>query len=332
MIMKKQMKKMVAGVLVGLMALGAAGCGSKANDAGTPAAADAGQQTAALDQVAVTYVKAPLNVPSIIEKDKGMLAKNFGADTKVVYSDLTTGPEQTQALASGDIQFLNAVGATSVILSASNGADIKIISMYSRSPKAFELFTNDPTITSAADLAGKKIAGPKGTILHELLVAYLATADLTQDDVEFVDMSIPNSQAALESGDVDCALVAGPTAYNQEEGGKIVLTTGEGLVDATICVAASQKFIDERPEAVETFLKTQKEVLDYMAANEAEIMDITAKEVELTPEEVQDMYGQYDFDMTIKDSDIKALKQTEQFLFDNQMIENRVDVEQLIWK
>lgn len=69
-----------------------------------------------------------------------------------------------------------------------------------------------------------------------------------------------------------------------------------------------------------------------MAANEAEIMDITAKEVELTPEEVQDMYGQYDFDMTIKDSDIKALKQTEQFLFDNQMIENRVDVEQLIWK
>lgn len=74
--MKKQMKKMVAGVLVGLMALGAAGCGSKANDAGTPAAADAGQQTAALDQVAVTYVKAPLNVPSIIEKDKGMLAKN----------------------------------------------------------------------------------------------------------------------------------------------------------------------------------------------------------------------------------------------------------------
>lgn len=156
--MKKQVKKMVAGVLVGLMALGAAGCGNKA---ASPTEADKGQQAAALTQVAVTYVKAPLNVPSIIEKDKGMLAKNFGQDTKVIYSDLTTGPEQTQALASGDIQFLNAVGATSVILSASNGADIKIISMYSRSPKAFELFTNDPSITSAADLAGKKIAGPR---------------------------------------------------------------------------------------------------------------------------------------------------------------------------
>lgn len=324
--MNKQMRKMMAGVLVGIMALGAAGCGSK------PDTAEADKQTQALKQVAVTYVKAPLNVPSIIEKDKAMLAENFGAETKVVYSDLTTGPEQTQALASGDIQFLNAVGATSVILSASNGADIKIISMYSRSPEAFVLFTNNPAIQSAADLAGKKIAGPKGTILHELLVAYLATADLTQDDVEFVDMSIPNSQAALESGDVDCALLAGPTAYNQQKGGATVLTTGQGLVDATICVASSQKFIDEHPEAVETFLKTQQAVLDYMAAHEDEVMQITAKEVDLSPEAVKEMYGQYDFEMTIKDSDLAALKQTEQFLFDNGMIENRVDVADLIWQ
>ena len=181
-------------------------------------------------------------------------------------------------------------------------------------------------------MAGKTIAGPKGTILHELLIAYLATAGLSQDDVQFVDMTIPNSQAALESGDVDCALLAGPTAYNQQKGGKTVLTTGKGLVDATICVATSQKFIDEHPEAVAVFLKTQQEVLDYMAANEDEVMTITAKEVDLTPEAVKEMYGQYDFDMTIKDSDIQALKQTEQFLFDNQMIENRVNVEELIWQ
>lgn len=327
--MKKQMSKLVAGLLVGLMTLTAAGCGSKDN----APAADGQQAESALKQVAVTYVKAPLNVPSIVEKNKALLAENFAAaGTKVVYSDLTTGPEQTQALASGDIQFLNAVGATSVILSASNGADIKIISMYSRSPEAFVLFTNDPSIQSAADLAGKKIAGPKGTILHELLVAYLATAGLTQDDVEFVDMTIPNSQAALESGDVDCALLAGPTAYNQQKGGKTVLTTGKGLVDATICVASSQKFIDEHPEAVATFLKTQQEVLDYMAAHEEEAMTITADEVDLTPEEVKEMYGQYDFDMTIKDSDIQALKQTEQFLFDNQMIENRVNASEIIWQ
>lgn len=321
--MKKQMKTITAGVMLGVMTLLAAGCGGNDQAAGT-------KEPAALKQVAVTYVKSPLNVPSIVEKEKGMLAEAYGSEVAVVYSDLTTGPEQTQALASGDIQFLNAVGATSVILSASNGADIKIISMYSRSPEAFKLFTNDSQITTAADLAGKKIAGPKGTILHELLIAYLGTAGLTQDDVEFLDMTIPNSQAALESGDVDCALLAGPAAYNQEKGGKMVLTTGQGLVDATICVATSQKFASEQPQAVATFLQTQQAVLEYMAANEEEVMEITAQEVELTTDAVREMYGQYDFDPTIKESDIQSMQQTEQFLYDNQMIENRVDIESLI--
>lgn len=100
--------------------------------------------------LSVTYVKSPLNVPSIVELDQEIFASVFGPmGYDVQYSDLTTGPEQTQALASGDIQFLNAVGATSVILSASNDADIKIMSIYSRSPKAFKLFAKDDSIKTA---------------------------------------------------------------------------------------------------------------------------------------------------------------------------------------
>ena len=162
--------------------------------------------------ISVTYVKSPLNVPSIVEKDQEIFAEKFGElGYNVSYSDLTTGPEQTQALASGDIQFLYAVGATSVILAASNEADIKIISSYSRSPKAFKLFGKDDSIQSPEDLRGKKVAGPKGTILHELLVAYLAGGGMTEEDIEFVSMGIPDAQAALAGGSVDAALLAGPT-------------------------------------------------------------------------------------------------------------------------
>ena len=163
--------------------------------------------------LSVTYVKSPLNVPSIVEQDQEIFASVFGPmGYDIQYSDLTTGPEQTQALASGDIQFLNAVGATSVILSASNDADIKIMSIYSRSPKAFKLFAKDDSIKTAKDLKGKKVAGPKGTILHELLVAYLNNEGMTEDDIEFMAMGIPDAQAALAGESVDAALLAGPTA------------------------------------------------------------------------------------------------------------------------
>ena len=287
----------------------------------------------ALGTIMVTYVKSPLNVPSIVEKDQKIFANAFEKlGYEVGYSDLTTGPEQTQALASGDIQFLYAVGATSVILAASNGLDIKIISTYSRSPKSFKLFAQDESIQSPEDLRGKKVAGPKGTILHELLVAYLASAGMAEADIEFVSMGIPDSQAALAGGSVDAALLAGPTAYNMEKDGYPVVTDGEGLTEATIVVAAGGKYIEEHPEEVKTFLAAQKEVLNYISEQEEQCMEITAKETELTVEAVKEMYPMYDFDMTIKDSDIEAMKKTEQFMKENQMIEQEVDIEGLIMK
>ena len=65
--------------------------------------------------VVVTYVTSPLNVPSIVEKNHSIFAetmKSAGVET-VSYSEITSGADQTQALASGDIHFLYAVGATS---------------------------------------------------------------------------------------------------------------------------------------------------------------------------------------------------------------------------
>lgn len=320
----------------------AAAAATTAATVATTAATEAAKETTAAEttpaaeesrgSIAVTYVKSPLNVPSIVEKDQQIFAEAFadlGYD-EVVYSDLTTGPEQTQALASGDIQFLYAVGATSVILSASNGADIKIISTYSRSPEAFKLFATDDSIQSPEDLRGKKVAGPKGTILHELLVAYLASADMTEADIEFLSMGIPDAQAALAGGSVDAALLAGPVAYNMEKDGFFIVTDGTGLTEATIVVAASGEYAESHPEEIKTFLEAQKEVLTYIEENYDAAMEATAKETELTPEAVEEMYPMYDFDMTIKESDIEAMKKTEIFMSENQMIEERVDIEDLI--
>lgn len=327
-------KRLFAAVMAVVMAAGMfAGCssaGAKKDGGNTQGSGVAEKSKGTIN---VTYVKSPLNVPSIAEKDQGIFAKNYkemGYD--VEYSDLTTGPEQTAALASGDIQFLFAVGATSVILSASNGADIKIISTYSRSPKAFCLFSSDDAVKSPRDLKGKKVAGPKGTILHELLVAYLATADMTTDDIDFIDMTIPDAQAALTGKSVDAALQAGAAAYNMEKDGYNKVTDGEGLTEATIVVATSGKYAAEHPDEVQKFLNCQKEILDYIDANKDAAMEAAAKDVELEKDAVEQMYPMYDFDMEIRDSDIEAMKKTQEFMLDTGMIENRVSIEELIVK
>lgn len=61
-------------------------------------------------------------MPTIIERDQNIFADAFeDMGISLEYAEINSGADQTQALASGDVQILYAVGATSVILSAANG-------------------------------------------------------------------------------------------------------------------------------------------------------------------------------------------------------------------
>ena len=304
----------------GLLLSALAGC------AGKPGA---GEYT--VDTVTVTYVKSPLNVPSIVEKAQGSLAAAYEEmGLGFAYSELTSGADQTAALASGAIQILNAVGGTSVILSAANGADIKIIGMYSTSPGAFQLFSADPEINSPEDLRGKTIAGPKGTNLHELLTAYLAQGGMTLDDVDYISMDIPSAFAALEGGSVDCALQAGPNAYNCAAAGYHKVTDGEGLITGAILTATTQEFYDANPDIIDAFLQVQQETLAFMEEHHDEAMEMAAEETGLELSAVEEMYPLYDFRMELTDEDIAALQDTEQFMLDSGLIEDGVDVSALV--
>ena len=120
----------------------------------------------------------------MVEKRLGHFAKNFGLP--VEYVVLMNGPEQAHALAAGDVQFLPATGSTSVFLSAASGAPFRILGIFARSPRSFKILApKDSPLARPEDLRGKTVAGPRGTILHELLALWLAEAGMTVKDVEF---------------------------------------------------------------------------------------------------------------------------------------------------
>lgn len=286
-----------------------------------------------LDKLVFTYVTSPLNVPTIIERNQGIFEKDFGdMGISVEYAELTSGADQTQALASGDIQVLYAVGATSVILSAANGADIKVLNMYSRSPKSFCMYAKDDSLTTPESLKGKTIAGPTGTNLHELLVSYLAQAGMTLEDVNYVNMSIPDAKAGLDGGSVDVALVAGATAYQAEQQGYHKVADGEGLINAIIAVAVTQKFYDEHPEVIAQLEASQEEIADFMEQNPDETMNIVAEALDLDEEAVKEMYAYYDFSLDISDEDRAGFQKTADFMLESGMIDEALDINTLFFE
>lgn len=321
--LKKSMKNKLTAVLAaGVLMTSMVGCSSTTKEA-------------ELTDLTITHVTSPLNVPSIIQKTNNIFANEFkanGKDVTINYADITSGSDQTQALASGDVDVLYAVGGTSVISAAANGADIKILNMYSRSPEAFCMYSHDASIKSAEDLRGKTIAGPTGTNLHQLLVAYLEEAGMTIDDVNFVNMKIPEARAALETKDIDVALLAGPTAYQAEKDGYNLVTNGKGLTDAVIAVAVTEKFYNEHKEDLEIFKQAEANIIKYMNENHDEAMDIVAKELDLDKSAVEEMYKQYDFSLETTDADVQAFQNVADFMLKTGMIENEVNVEDLFIK
>lgn len=281
-----------------------------------------------VDKLVLTYVTSPLNVPSIIDKVEEVTKNSFeGVD--VEYAEITSGSEQTQALASKDVQILHAIGGSSIVAAAAAGADIKIINMYSRAPEAFTMYSKDESITTPSALKGKTIAGPFGTNLHELLVAYLKTEDMSLSDVNFVNMSIPDALAGLDGGSVDVALLGGPAGYNADQAGFHKVTDGKGLIEAVIAVATSGEYYEEHKDVVDKFVEVQKELRTKMSGNPEEVKQLVMEALSLTSEAYDSMYPQYDFTLEVSDKDIEGLQKTADFMFESEMIEKEVDVKGL---
>lgn len=313
------MKKLLALLLAGMLAVSAAGCGTSAD------------QAAPVNTINISYVKLPLNVPSIVEKRLGLFENEFGKDNiKVVFPEILEGPKMTEALAAGSLDFCNALGATSAILAAANGVDLKIIGIYSRAPKAFTIMAKDPHITTVADLKGKKIAGPKGTILHQLLLAALAKQGMAPQAAEFINMGIPQGVAAMSSGNVDAALVAGPAVPQALAHGAHIITTGEGLLDATIVIAAGNKFLSAHADLARRYLKVHNESLLYMKEHPEEVYKMAAEETGISVEEVRNMYGWYDFNPAITPADLDDMEKTQEFLLQNGLLAKKVDLRALV--
>ncbi|WP_018659038.1 ABC transporter substrate-binding protein [Allofustis seminis] len=326
--MKNLFKRLGMALMIVVLAVGLVACGGNAKD---KKSATEDEKALGIDHLAITYVTSPLNVPSIVDKNEAFFEAELPG-VAINYEEITSGADQTAALASGDVQLLHCVGGTSVIAAAAAGVDIKIINLYARAPQAYTLFTTDESINTPEDLRGKTIAGPTGTNLHEMLIAYLKTAGMTIEEVNYVNMPIPEAQAALEAGSIDGALLGGASGYKAKEAGLHLVTDGEGLIAGTMCVATSQAFIDEHPQVIKAITAAQEKMRQFMTDSADKAKEMTMKELGIDAKAYDAMITQYNFDMDVSDEDIKGLQATADFMLATGMIKEAIQVEELFVK
>lgn len=143
--------------------------------------------------------------------------------------------------------------------------------------------------SSLADLKGKTVAAEEGTVSHFVLLTALEKAGLSQDDVEFKNMFVPDAANAVTLGNVSAAALWQPSLFNsmQEDGVNLLFSSKEmaGLIPDML-VFHDDVVASKGPE-IQKIVEVWFEVMEFIKANPDEAYAIMAKKVGQTPENYQ---------------------------------------------
>ncbi len=284
-----------------------------------------------LETISITYVKAPFNLQNIVMKERGMLEDAFKADgVKINWRVINSGAVQGQAMASGDLDFSAVMNTASVLMAAGAGNPIGIATGVGHPEKVFAIIGKPGTNYSIRDLKGRKVVGPKGTVLHQLLVAALVKEGMSISDVDFVSMDPAKAMTAVVSGSADAGLVAAGLIIKANEAGAKTITTCEGLVTPNLVMAVRRAFAEQYPEAYEKVVATNRAALAWIREHKDEALAMGAKEQGISVENAAKLYDWSGFYDTLDESDVKGLEADQKFLVENGMMEKTVDVRSLL--
>ncbi len=280
-----------------------------------------------IETLRVTYVASPFNVPSIVMRAKGYLDEAYAPmGIKVESPEITSGAQQMQALAAGEVHIASVLGGSSAILGKANGIDVKVIATYSRGAKAYMILAMPNGPADIKSLKGKTVAGPKGTVLHQLLAAALAKNGLRLTDIDHVKMDLPSARAALLAGKVDAATLAGNNALAVEKANGKLLASGDGLLDPTSVIGVRGDLIDKNPQIVAAYLSAHRKALAFMKANPEEALKIAAADQKIDLEDARKMMTYYDFALRVTDRDIANLGADQDFMVEAGMLKTKIDI------
>ena len=283
-------------------------------------------------QLNITYVKAPFNIQNMVMKKQQLLEKEFEKEgIQINWIPIKAGINQVRGMAAGEIDMVAAMNTSTLLIANSADNKILIVDGVAHPDETFAIMAS-PAIKTVADLKDRQIVGPKGTVLHHMLVAALQKEGMSIGDVHWVSMNLPSSLTTLIGGRSDAALLAGAGILNAQKAGFHELVRAKGLIETNLVLAVREDFAERYPEVVKRVAKVNREALQWAQAHKAEAIQLGASELGIDIKDAEKLYEWSDFYSQLSDSDLAALKASQAFLLEQKMIKTPVDLSTLFFQ
>lgn len=217
----------------------------------------------------------------------------------VNWTNFDAGTQMTEAMLSGDIDISYSQGLAPFINAVNASAPIKLIGIAVQYP-ANDCVVKDGLgidASNASELEGKSVAVPLATMADYSFRMMMRALDVDVSKINVIDQLPADGAVALADGNVAMACgYGGDSMAKMKESGKVLMTNEEkekaGIISFDV-ISVTEKFAQENPEMVKSFLEVTDEANAAFAKDQSKI-DVIAKDagmtVELTEKQMEDFH------------------------------------------
>ena len=238
----------------------------------------------AVAQEVVNFGVQPSTQPILVAHGAGYLKPiEDKYKIKIVLRSFSYGAPENQALAAGELQIASAGMGPAMLAAARLPATLVAIDILDQTAI---LVPKDSTITSVAQLKGKKIAFPgEGSQQYPLLIKALADAKLTLSDVELFKTDGSQVATLLANKSVDAGITWDPHVSRAlaDGVGRVLansaqimpIKNGHYVGDGTY---VRDDFMKAHPDIVQDLITVQVKAIDLILKDPDKAIDIWTKE------------------------------------------------------
>ncbi|MFT3720526.1 aliphatic sulfonate ABC transporter substrate-binding protein [Pseudorhodoferax sp.] len=215
-------------------------------------AAGAARSRPAPATVRIGYQKS--STLTVVLKAQGVLERRLAPlNAEVAWHEFTSGLPLLEALNLDNLDFSADVADTVPVFAQAAGAQLTFVAQEAPSPSAQAIVVSaDSPLRGVAALKGRTVGFAKAAGAHYLLIAALAQAGLSLQDITPAYLTPADGRAAFERGAIDAWVVWDPfLAAAQRQSGARVLADGTGIASYQRYYLAGTRFARARADVLQ---------------------------------------------------------------------------------
>ena len=207
----------------------------------------------------------------------------------VNWTNFDAGTQMTEAMLAGDIDISYSQGLAPFINAVNANAPIKLVSIAVQYPANDCFVRNGAGIdaSNASELEGKAVAVPLATMADYSFRMMMRALNVDVSKIKVIDQAPADAAVSLADGSIVMACIfGGNSSAKAAEVGKVLTAPAAkeaaGIISFDV-VSVTEKFAQENPDLLRTFLEVTEKANKDFAADQSKI-DVIARDAGMSVE------------------------------------------------